>query len=46
MAAFARALKLSGDSDKLEAAVKKMHTADDLMSELAEAAVDVKTAKG
>ena len=46
VAAFARALKLNGDSDKLEKAVKDMHTADDLMSELAEAAVNVKAAKG
>ncbi len=41
VAAFARALKLSGDSGKLEAAVKDMHVADDLMSEIAEAAVNV-----
>ncbi len=40
-AAFARALKLSGDSDKLEAAVKDMHVADDLMSEVAESAVNI-----
>ena len=40
-AAFARALHLSGDSDKLEAAVKDMHTADDLMTEVAESAVNV-----
>lgn len=45
VAAFARALKLTGDSDKLEAAVKDMHTVDDLMSELAEAAVNVQAAK-
>lgn len=46
VAAFARALKLSGDSDALEKAVKDMHVVDDLMSELAEAAVNVKAAKG
>ncbi len=46
VAAFARALKLSGDSDKLETAVKDMHQADDLMTEIAEAAVNVKAAKG
>ena len=45
VAAFARALKLSSDSDKLEAAVKEMHKADDLMSELAEAAVNVRAAE-
>ncbi len=42
VAAFARALKFKGDSDKLESAVKDMHGADDLMSEIAEAAVNVK----
>ncbi len=42
VAAFARALKRKGDSDELEAAVKDMHNADDLMSEIAEAAVNVK----
>ncbi len=46
VAAFARALKLKDDSDKLEKAVKDMHVADDLMTELAEAAVNVKAAKG
>ena len=44
-AAFARALKLSGDSHKLEMAVKDMHIVDDLMSELAEAAVNVEATK-
>jgi len=44
VAAFARALKLSSDSAKLEAAVKEMHQSDDLMSELAEAAVNVQAA--
>lgn len=41
VAAFARALKVGRDSDQLEAAVKDMHRGDDLMSELAEMAVNV-----
>ena len=41
VAAFAKALKLKDDAEKLEAAVKEMHSADDLMSELAESAVNV-----
>lgn len=41
VAAFAKALKLDADSEKLQAAVKDMHSADDLMSELAESAVNV-----
>jgi ferritin-like metal-binding protein YciE len=45
VAAFARALRLSADSDKIETAVKDMHRADDLMSELAEAAVNAEAAK-
>ena len=45
VAAFARALETAGDSDKLEAAVKEMYQADDLMSEIAEAAVNAKAAK-
>ena len=40
VAAFAKALKLDDDRAQLEAAVKDMHVADDLMSELAEAAVN------
>lgn len=44
VAAFARALDVDGDSERLEAAVKDMHVSDDLMSELAEAAVNVKAA--
>lgn len=44
VAAFARALALRADSDKLEAAVKEMHQSDDLMSELAEAAVNAQAA--
>ena len=41
VAAFARALKLEDHSTKLEAAVKDMHRGDDMMSELAESAVNV-----
>ncbi|MEO7338958.1 MAG: DUF892 family protein [Caldimonas sp.] len=46
VAAFARALKLDADSDRLESAVKDMHISDDLMTELAEAAVNVSAVKG
>ncbi|MEO6896113.1 MAG: DUF892 family protein [Caldimonas sp.] len=46
VAAFARALKLQDDSDKLEKAVKDMHIVDDLLTELAEAAVNTKAVKG
>jgi ferritin-like metal-binding protein YciE len=45
VAAFARALRLFADSDKIETAVKDMHRADDLMSELAEAAVNAEATK-
>jgi ferritin-like metal-binding protein YciE len=45
VAAFARALKLDDDSQQIEAAVKDMHSGDDLMSDLAEAAVNVEAAK-
>ncbi len=45
VAAFARALKAARDSDKLETAVKDMHQADDLMTEIAEAAVNTQAAK-
>ncbi len=44
VAAFAKALKLSDDRQQLESAVKDMHVSDDLMSELAEAAVNAKAA--
>ena len=44
VAAFAKALKLSDAHSKLEQAVKDMHKGDDLMSELAETAVNVKAA--
>ena len=40
VAAFAKALRLSADNEKLESAVKDMHVADDLMSEIAESAVN------
>ncbi len=46
VAAFARALKLQDDSDKIESAVKDMHRGDDLMSEIAESAVNVQAAGG
>lgn len=46
VAAFAKALKLDDDGAKLEAAVKDMHSADDLMSELAESAVNVEAVEG
>ncbi len=41
VAAFAKALKLPDDADKLEAAVKDMHRGDDMMTQLAESAVNV-----
>ncbi|RYE83964.1 MAG: ferritin-like domain-containing protein [Hyphomicrobiales bacterium] len=41
VAAFAKALKLDDDRGKLEKAVKDMHRGDDMMSELAESAVNV-----
>ena len=44
VAALARALKLDDDSRQREAAVKDMHVGDDLMSELAEAAVNADAA--
>ncbi|MES2889112.1 MAG: DUF892 family protein [Pseudomonadota bacterium] len=42
VAAFAKALKRMGEYDKLESAVKSMYQSDDLMSELAESAVNIK----
>jgi len=45
VSAFATALKEEDDQKKLSAAVKDMYKADDLMSELAESAVNVKAAK-
>ena len=41
VAAFAKALKLNDDNKQLKAAVKDMYVADELMTELAEAAVNV-----
>jgi len=40
VAAFAKALKLNDDNKQLKAAVKDMYIADELMTELAEAAVN------
>jgi ferritin-like metal-binding protein YciE len=40
VAAFAKALKLSDDNKQLKAAVKDMYLGDELMTELAEAAVN------
>lgn len=44
VAAFAKALKLDDDVKQLKAAVKEMYSSDELMTELAEAAVNVKAA--
>ena len=41
VAAFAKALKLDDHNTRLEAAVKDMHVGDDMMTELAESAVNV-----
>ena len=41
VAAFAKALKLDEHNKKLESAVKDMHRGDDMMSEIAESAVNV-----
>ena len=41
VAAFARALDYVSDNAELEAAVKDMHVADDLMTEIATSAVNV-----
>ena len=40
VAAFAKALGLADDADKLKAAVKDMHSADDLMTDIAESAIN------
>ena len=45
VAAFSKALKLTDDNKQLKAAVKDMYKADELMTELAEAAVNVKAAE-
>lgn len=44
VAAFAKALKLDDDNKQLKAAVKDMYRADELMTELAEAAVNADAA--
>ena len=44
VAAFAKALKLSDDNKQLKAAVKDMYNADELLTELAEAAVNAEAA--
>ncbi len=44
VAAFAKALSLDDDAEKISDAVADMHDADDLMSELAESAVNTKAA--
>lgn len=46
VAAFANALKLSDDNTRLKAAVKDMYNSDELMTELAEAAVNAAAAQG
>ncbi len=45
VAAFAKALKLSDDNARLKAAVKDMYSSDELLTELAEAAVNTAAAK-
>jgi ferritin-like metal-binding protein YciE len=45
VAAFSMALKLQDDNKQLKAAVKDMYIADELMTELAEAAVNASAAK-
>lgn len=45
VSAFAKALKLTEDCTKLDSAVKDMYKADELMSELAESAVNAKAVK-
>ncbi len=46
VAAFAKALKLSDDVEKLSGAVKDMKSSDDLVSELAESAVNAEAVAG
>lgn len=45
VAAFSKALKLQDDNGQLRAAVKDMYSADELLTQLAEAAVNVAAAK-
>lgn len=44
VSAFANALKLADDQTKLQSAVKDMYQSDDLMTELAESAVNIQAA--
>ena len=44
VAAFSKALKLSDDNKQLRAAVKELYVADEIMTELAEAAVNLDAA--
>lgn len=46
VAAFAKALKLDDDVAKLNAAVKDMYSGDEMMTELAESAVNVDAVEG
>ena len=46
VAAFAKALGLDEHNSKLESAVKDMHRGDDMMSEIAESAVNVEAVGG
>jgi ferritin-like metal-binding protein YciE len=46
VAAFAKALKLDDDVAKLDAAVKDMYSGDEMMTELAESAVNVDAVDG
>ena len=44
VSAFAKALKLAEDQTKLQSAVKEMYQSDELMTELAESAVNIQAA--
>ena len=44
VSAFAKALKLDDDQSKLQSAVKEMYQSDELMTELAESAVNMQAA--
>ena len=44
VSAFAKALKLAEDHTKLQSAVKEMYQSDELMTELAESAVNIQAA--
>jgi hypothetical protein len=45
VSAFAKALKLDDDQNQLQTAVGSMYNSDELMTELAESAVNVEAAK-